>query len=249
MMTYLTEDAVLFSNDAFGQHYCDERLFNDEVDQNELFEQCQRYYANILTPFSRLVTPKVNEILGFNLPVDMIATSHGVVWRDNPTQIIELYLKWAADYQEDRITIFYDTMSNNTRLMADAIAQGINEADPNVAVKIFNVARSDKNDIITHVFRSKGTLVGTSTMNNVMMPKIAGMLEELTGLRFLNKNTAAFGSFGWNGGAVDRVQTRLMDAGFNTALSLKAKWKPDTKTLDDCRAYGRDIARQWALPA
>lgn len=86
-------------------------------------------------------------------------------------------------------------------------------------------------------------------MNNVMMPKIAGMLEEITGLRFLNKKAAAFGSFGWNGGAVDRVQTRLMDAGFDTALSLKAKWKPDTKTLDDCREYGRNIARQWALPA
>jgi hypothetical protein len=81
MMTYMTGDAVLFSNDAFGQHYCDERLFNDEVDQTELFEQCQRYYANILTPFSRLVTPKITEILGFNLPVDMIATSHGVVAR------------------------------------------------------------------------------------------------------------------------------------------------------------------------
>ena len=137
MMTYLTGDAVLFSNDAFGQHYCDEHLFNDEVDQTELFEQCQRYYANILTPFSRLVTPKITEILGFNLPVDMIATSHGVVWRDNPTQIVELYLKWAADYQEDRITIFYDTMSNNTRMMADAIAQGIAETDPRVAVKNF----------------------------------------------------------------------------------------------------------------
>lgn len=125
MMTYMTGDAVLFSNDAFGQHYCDEHLFNDEVDQVELYEQCQRYYANILTPFSRLVTPKITEILGFNLPVDMIATSHGVVWRDNPTQIVEKYLEWAADYQEDRITIFYDTMSNNTRMMADAIAQAL----------------------------------------------------------------------------------------------------------------------------
>ena len=202
MMTYLTGDAVLFSNDAFGQHYCDEHLFNDEVDQTELFEQCQRYYANILTPFSRLVTPKITEILGFNLPVDMIATSHGVVWRDNPTQIVELYLKWAADYQEDRITIFYDTMSNNTRMMADAIAQGIAETDPRVAVKIFNVARSDKNEILTNVFRSKGVLVGTSTMNNVMMPKIAGLVEEMTGLRFRNKRASAFGSHGWSGGAV-----------------------------------------------
>ncbi|GLR10244.1 anaerobic nitric oxide reductase flavorubredoxin [Mixta theicola] len=247
MMTYMTEDAVLFSNDAFGQHYCDEHLFNDEVDQTELFEQCQRYYANILTPFSRLVTPKITEILGFNLPVSMIATSHGVVWRDNPTQIVELYLKWAADYQEDRITILYDTMSNNTRMMADAIAQGIAEVDPRVAVKIYNVARHDKNEILTQVFRSKGILVGSSTMNNVMMPKVAGILEEMAGLRFRNKKASAFGSYGWNGGAVDRIQTRLMDASFETTIALKTKWRPDCDAMEVCREHGRTIARQWAL--
>jgi anaerobic nitric oxide reductase flavorubredoxin len=160
---------------------------------------------------------------------------------------VELYLKWAADYQEDRITIFYDTMSNNTRMMADAIAQGINEVDPNVAVKIFNVARSDKNEILTNVFRSKGVLVGTSTMNNVMMPKIAGLVEEMTGLRFRNKRASAFGSHGWSGGAVDRLSTRLQDAGFEMSLSLKAKWRPDIDALEICRQHGRDIARQWAL--
>jgi len=247
MMTYMTGDAILFSNDAFGQHYCDEHLFNDEVDQIELYEQCTRYYANILTPFSRLVAPKINEILGFNLPVDMIATSHGVVWRDNPTQIVHKYLEWANDYQEDRITIFYDTMSANTRMMADAIAQGIHETDPGVAVKIYNVARHDKNEILTQVFRSKGVLVGSSTMNNVMMPKVAGMLEELAGLRFRNKKAAAFGSFGWTGGAVDRIQTRLMDSGFDISLALKMKWRPDGKALEECREHGRKIAREWAL--
>ncbi|WP_413736924.1 anaerobic nitric oxide reductase flavorubredoxin [Sodalis sp. RH21] len=247
MMTYITGDAVLFSNDAFGQHYCDEHLFNDEVDQNELFEQCLRYYANILTPFSRLVTAKITEILGFNLPLAMIATSHGVVWRDNPTQIVAKYLQWADSYQEDRITLFYDTMSNNTRMMADAIAQGINEADPAVDVKIYNVARHDKNEILTQVFRSKGVLAGSSTMNNVMMPKVAALLEELAGLRFRDKKASAFGSYGWNGGAVDRVQTRLMDAGFETTLPLKTKWRPDGAALEICREHGREIARQWAL--
>ncbi|MHB1976231.1 flavodoxin domain-containing protein, partial [Escherichia coli] len=101
--------------------------------------------------------------------------------------IVELYLKWAAHSQEDRITIFYDTMSNNTRMMDDAIAQGIAETDPRVAVKIFNVAGSDKNEILTNVYRSKGVLVGTSTMNNVLMPKNAGLVGEMTGLRFRNK--------------------------------------------------------------
>lgn len=247
MMTYMTEDAVLFSNDAFGQHYCDEHLFNDEVDQTELMEQCQRYYANILTPFSPLVTAKIKEVLGFNLPVSMVATSHGIVWREDPTQIILKYLEWADHYQEDRITLFYDSMSNNTRMMADAIAQGIHEVDPGVAVKIYNVARHDKNEILTQVFRSKGILVGSSTMNNVMMPKVAGMLEEITGLRFRNKRASAFGSYGWTGGAVDRIQTRLMDAGFDISLSLKAKWRPDGSALAECREHGRRLARQWAL--
>ncbi|WP_213990786.1 anaerobic nitric oxide reductase flavorubredoxin [Sodalis sp. dw_96] len=247
MMTYISGDAVLFSNDAFGQHYCDEHLFNDEVDQNELFEQCSRYFANILTPFSRLVTAKINEILGFKLPLSMIATSHGVVWRDDPTQIVAKYLQWADSYQEDRITLFYDTMSNNTRMMADAIAQGINEIDPGVAVKIYNVARHDKNEVLTQIFRSKGVLAGSSTMNNVMMPKVAALLEELTGLRFRDKKASAFGSYGWNGGAVDRVQTRLMDAGFDTTLALKLKWRPDGEALDICREHGREIGRQWAL--
>ncbi|USD36087.1 anaerobic nitric oxide reductase flavorubredoxin [Ferrimonas sp. SCSIO 43195] len=247
MMTYLTGDAVLFSNDAFGQHYCDEHLFNDEVDQAELEEQCLRYYSNILTPFSALVTAKIKEVLSFNLPVDMIATSHGIVWRDNPVQIIEKYLKWADDYQEDRITLFYDSMSGNTRMMADALAQGIHDIDPKVAVKVFNVSKHDKNEILSNLFRSKAVLVGSSTMNNVMMPKIAAMLEEITGLRFKNKRAAAFGSFGWNGGAVDRIQVRLQDAGFDTAASLKVKWKPDGNALNECREHGRQLARQWAL--
>ena len=247
MMTYMTEDAVLFSNDAFGQHYCDERLFNDEVDQKELMDQCLRYYSNILTPFSTLVTAKIHEVLSFNLPVDIIATAHGVVWREDATQIIHQYLAWADNYQEDRITIFYDSMSNNTRMMADAIAQGINDVDPAVSVKVFNVARHDKNDILENVFRSKGILVGSSTMNNVMMPKVAGMLEEITGLRFKDKKAGAFGSYGWNGGAVDRIHTRLTDAGFETIVGIKTKWRPDGKAMHECREHGREVARSWAL--
>ena len=248
MMTYLTGDAILFSNDAFGQHYCDEHLFNDEVDQYELMEQCLRYYANILTPFSPLVTAKIKEVLGFNLPLAMIATAHGVVWRDNPAQIIHQYLAWADQYQEERIVLFYDSMSGNTRMMADAIAQGIHDADPRVAVKIFNVARHDKNEILSQLFRAKGVLVGSSTMNNVMMPQVAALLEEITGLRFRGKHAAAFGSYGWTGGAVDRIQTRLMDAGFDIAPSLKTLWRPDGGALAACRDYGRQIARLWATP-
>ena len=110
MATYLTEDNILFSNDAFGQHYAVEELFNDKADKCLLDREAMKYYANILNPFSNFVTKKIKEIVDLNLPIDIIATSHGVIWRDNPMQIIEKYAEWADAYQEDQITIVYDTM-------------------------------------------------------------------------------------------------------------------------------------------
>ena len=120
MFTYLTGENILFSNDGFGQHYASESLFNDAVDQGELYAEALKYYANILTPFSSQVTRKIKEILGFNLPVDMICPSHGVIWKDNPTQIVEQYLKWADGYQENQITLVFDSMWDSTRKMAEA---------------------------------------------------------------------------------------------------------------------------------
>ena len=128
----LTGDNILFSNDAFGQHYASEYMFNDLVDQSELMAECIKYYANILTPFSELVTKKIQEVLAFNLPVEIICTSHGVIWRDNPVQIVQQYLKWADNYREDQITLVYDTMWNGTRVMAENIARGIKQNDPQV---------------------------------------------------------------------------------------------------------------------
>ncbi len=138
MFCYLTEDNILFSNDGFGQHYASEYMFNDLVDQNELFTECIKYYANILTPFSPMVTKKIKEVLSFNLPLDIICTSHGIIWRDKPEQIVERYLEWANDYQENQVTIIYDTMWNGTRVMAENIANGIKETDKEVNVKLFN---------------------------------------------------------------------------------------------------------------
>ena len=155
MFCYLTEENILFSNDAFGQHYASEYMFNDLVDQNELANECIKYYANILTPFSPMVTKKIKEVLSFNLPLDMICTSHGIIWRDNPVGIVEQYLAWADDYQENQITLIYDTMWNGTRVIAEKIAEGIKKADPEVNVKLFNLAKSDKNDVITEVLNPK----------------------------------------------------------------------------------------------
>lgn len=240
MFTYLTEDAVLFSNDAFGQHYASEFMFNDLVNQEELFHECTKYYANILTPFSPLVIKKIKEILGFNLPLDMICTSHGVIWRDNPGQIVEKYLQWADSYKEDQITILYDTMWNSTRVMAEQIAAGIREADPQVTVKLFNLAKTDKNDAITEIFKSKAILLGSPTINNGILVAVAALLEEIKGLKFKHKKAGAFGSYGWSGESVKLLSEKLSDSGFEVVdQGLRITWSPNPEQINRCREYGR----------
>src|SRR5699024_5419834 len=192
-------EAILFSNDAFGQHYASDKMYNDLVDQCELEQEAIKYYANILTPFSMLVTNKIKEILSMELPLKMIATSLGILWRDNPAQIVEKYLEWADAYQENQVTIVYDSMWGATKRMADAISDGIRSVDDNIKVKQYNAALTDKNDIITELFKSKAILFGSSTVNKGIMNATGGLLEMLRGIGFKNKKAAGFGSYGWSG--------------------------------------------------
>lgn len=240
MFSYLTGDNVLFSNDGFGQHYASEQMFNDRVDQSELFKECIKYYANILTPFSPMVIRKIKEILGFNLPLDMICTSHGIIWRDNPAQIVEKYLEWADNYQENQITLLYDTMWESTRVMAEQIAAGIKEKDDGVTVKLFNLAKTDKNDAITEIFKSKAIIMGSPTVNNGILVSVAALLEEMKGLKFKNKKAGSFGSYGWSGEAVKLLSDRLSGSGFEVVDDgLRLTWAPDEESKELCREYGR----------
>lgn len=240
MMCYLTGDNLLFSNDGFGQHYASEYMFNDLVDQAELYQESMKYYANILTPFSRMVERKIKEIVGLNLSVSMICPSHGVIWRDNPLQIVNRYLEWAADYQENQITVFYDTMWDGTRKMAEAIAQGLKQADASVNIKLYNTARRDKNDIITEIFKSKAVLVGSPTVNKGILSSVAGLMEEVKGLGFKNKKAAAFGAYGWSGESVKVLNELLKDSGFTVVNEgLKGLWNPDEKTAGECVEFGK----------
>ena len=231
---------MLFSNDAFGQHYASEFMFNDLVDQNELAGECIKYYANILTPFSPLVTKKIQEVLSFKLPLDIICTSHGIIWRDEPVKIVQHFLEWANDYQENQITLVYDTMWNGTRVMAENIANGIKESDPKVNVKLFNLAKSDKNDVITEIFKSKAILLGSPTINKGILVSVAGLLEEIKGLRFKNKKAAAFGAYGWSGESVKMISEKLTAAGFEVVDDgLKVLWNPDSESKTQCVEYGK----------
>ena len=242
----MDSEAILFSNDAFGQHYASELMFNDLVDQCELYEEAIKYYANILTPFSALVTNKIKEVLAMELPLNMIATSHGIIWRDNPSQIVLKYLEWADAYQENQITLVYDTMWNATKRMAEAIADGIKSVDNSVKVKLYNAAKTDKNDIITELFRSKGILFGSSTVNKGIMNATGGLLEMIRGLGFKNKKAAAFGSYGWSGESVKIIEEKLKDAKLEVLEGgPRILWNPDEEGIKECYEFGRRFAQQF----
>jgi anaerobic nitric oxide reductase flavorubredoxin len=246
MFTYLTGRNILMPNDAFGQHLASEFRFNDQVDQEELREEALKYFVNILTPFSTQVTKKIEEVLALNLPVDMIAPSHGIIWRKDPLQIVRKYQEWAAQKPEKRAVILYDTMWQATRRMAEAVGDGL--LAEGVAYKILHMAVTDRNDALVEVFRSKAVLVGSSTVNNGLLPSLMPILEEIKGLKFKNKIGAAFGSYGWSGEGVKLIEQHLAACKIPTAApGVLAKWQPTADDLEKCKALGRAVAK--AVPA
>lgn len=242
MATYMTGDNILFSNDAFGQHYAVEELFNDKADSCLLWGEALKYYANILNPFSPLVKKKIEEIQSLNLPIDIIAPSHGSIWRDNPLQIVEKYYAWSQDYQEDQITVVYDTMWDGTMQLAHRLAAEITVLSPDTKVKIFNISKTNKNDIMTEVFRSKAIAVGSPTVGQNILSSVGGWLDFLKELKFQNKKAAVFGCYGWSGESTKVLRTRLTEAGFNVVEpEIKCNWVPNEAEFDKAVAVAKSI--------
>ncbi len=228
MATYMTGDNILFSNDMFGQHFAVEEMFNDKADQCLLMKEAMKYFANILNPASPFALKKLAEIREMNLPVDIIAPSHGVVWRENPGRIVEKYAEWADAYQENQITVCYDTMWEGTAKIAHKIAEEVSRQSPDTTVKLFSIAKADKNEVMTEVFKSKAIAVGSPTATNAILSTVEGWLAFLKTLKFKNKKAAAFGCYGWSGEGVKILKERLAGAGFSVAdEEVKSNWNPD----------------------
>jgi anaerobic nitric oxide reductase flavorubredoxin len=241
MFTYLTGKNILMPNDAFGQHFASSGRFNDEVDMIEVYQEAIKFYANILTPFSDLVIRKIDEFKKLNIPVDIIAPSHGIIWRKDPLQIVNKYYEWASGGNDGSAVIIYDTMWNATEKMAQAIAEGL--AKEGVKFKLFNMAVSDRNDVLTEVFKTKGIIIGSPTLNNGLLPTIKPILEDLKGLKFKNKVGAAFGSYGWSGENVKLIEETLEKAKIKILHEgIKFKWQPTEEELGKCVEFGRGFA-------
>jgi flavorubredoxin len=243
MFTYVAEDALLMPNDAFGQHLATSQRFDDEVNEEIIMQEAAKYYANILWPLSPLVTRKIEEIQKQKVKINMIAPSHGIIWRSNPMKIVDAYIRWANGLARNKVLVVYDTMWGSTEKMARAIVDGLTSM--NVEARLYRVPYSDRGDIIADLLEAKGILVGSSTINNSIIPTLAPLLEDLVGLKPKNKIAASFGSYGWAGGAVKSIEEAFMRAGVETVMpALTVNWVPTKEEIQKCFNFGKEFAQR-----
>ncbi|MBM4237395.1 MAG: FprA family A-type flavoprotein [Euryarchaeota archaeon] len=241
MFTFLKEKGVLFSMDGFGQHYSTFERFDDQVDQGVLMYEAAKYYANILMPFGGPFTKALEKVKG--LDIKILATSHGIIWRKGLDKIINAYIRWSKGETKEKAVVVYDTMWGSTQIMADAIAEGI--ASEGVEVRPFRLLESDRSEVMTEVLDARAVVVGSPTLNNGLFPTVADFATYMKGLRPKGKLAAAFGSYGWGGGAVKALREQLEKAGMNLAFDdLEIQYVPKAEARERCIEYGRAIARK-----
>lgn len=240
MFSLLKEDGILFSSDAFGQHYATSERFDDEVPLPEVMHQSAKYYANILYLYSPLIQKLLRTVAEMKLDIRMIAPDHGVIWRTHQAEILGAYDKWSQGTCRDKALVIYDSMWHSTEEMAHAVANGIEETG--VSISLINLKVHHRSDIMTQVLDAKAIVLGSSTLNNGLLPRMAGFLMYMRGLKPANKIGAAFGSFGWSGEAVGLLNAAMTDMKIEVIEDgIKHKYVPDSASLAECLAMGRRI--------
>jgi flavorubredoxin len=240
MFSYLQEDKFLISSDAFGQHYATSERFDDEVDFSELMGQTAKYYANILTLYSPLIRKLLAKVQELGLEFDMIAPDHGVIWRSHIKDVLQAYADWSQNKGRRKALVIYDTMWKSTEMMAKAIATGISMTG--VSVKLINLAVNHRSEVMTDVLNAKAVVLGCATLNNGMLPRMAGFLMYMRGLKPTNKIGAAFGSYGWSGEAVKLMNGAMADMKFDVIEpGMRIKYVPNHSDLQECVAMGQRI--------
>jgi len=241
MFTYLKEDKILFSSDGFGQHFSGPERFDDQTG-DAIMVHAKKYFANILLLYVPLIKKYLKNIIDSGMEFNMICPDHGVIWRQDPTKIINAYAKWCEQIPEKKAVVIYDTMWHSTEKMAEAIAAGINKEG--VPTKPLHLRKWHRSEVMTEVFDAKAIVVGGPTLNNGLFPSLADFLSYMRGLKPLNKIGAAFGSYGWSGEAVKMITKELEAMKFNIIdPGLKIQYVPDKEGLDTCYAYGRKIGK------
>ncbi|MEJ2723569.1 MAG: flavodoxin domain-containing protein [Deltaproteobacteria bacterium] len=244
MFTYAKEDKVLFSSDAFGQHYAGLERFDDEIGE-AIMPHAKKYFANILLLYSPLVLKLVDKVKGMGLALDMICPDHGVVWRRDPMKIITAYVAWSEQTPGRKAVVVYDTMWHSTEKMAEEIVAALGQQG--VDARPMHLRSCHRSDVMTEVLDAGAVIVGSPTLNNGLFPTVSDFLTYMKGLKPINKVGAAFGSYGWSGEAVKLINKELEDMKFNVLdPGLKIQYVPDGKGIEACHELGKAIAQ--ALP-
>ena len=242
MFSYIQEDKLLISSDAFGQHLASSERFDDQVDFSELMEQTSKYYANILTLYSPLIRKLLAKVQELGLEIDMIAPDHGVIWRSHIGDVLKAYGDWSQNKGKRKALVIYDTMWASTEKMAKAVATGIDTTG--ASVKLINLAYAHRSDVMADVLNAKAVILGCATLNNGMLPRMAGFLMYMRGLKPTNKIGAAFGSFGWSGEAVKLMNRAMEDMKFDIVEpGLRVKYVPGHTDLSECVEMGKRIGQ------
>jgi flavorubredoxin len=229
MVSYCPEEKILFSNDAFGQHIASSERFDDEYPLETILEEARKYYANIVLPFGVQVERALAGVK--DLQIEIIAPSHGIIWRAHIDRILPLYRKWAANESENRALILYDTMWTSTAKIAHAVMNAFE--NKGIPVDLYDLKITHISDIMTRVLDAKYICVGSSTLNNNMLPTVAAFLTYFKGLAPKNKRGLAFGSFGWGGQSVGQVEEILSALKFDIMEQIKVQYIPDKAKLDE----------------
>ena len=247
MMTYIKEEKVLISQDGFGQHIASAVRFDDEFvtcqSMAELDDAVIDYYANILMPFGQIVKAKIAEVQKLGLEIEVIAPDHGIIWRQNPGKVMQMYLDMANGKTPLKVSIIYDTMWHSTEQMTSPMMQGIK--DEGVECNVIKLRSTPMSVAIKEFWNSRGCLIGTPTLNNIMFPTIAEFLSHLRGLRPKNRIAGAFGSYGWGGGGVKEAYEELKKMGLEIyEPGLQILYKPSFEDETACYDFGREFARR-----
>jgi len=229
MATYIPEEKLLLPNDAFGQHMATSERFDDEVGWDIVREEAAKYYANIVLPYGQQVLKALDAIKG--LDIDMIAPSHGLIWRKRIPDIVAEYRKWASNVTAEEAVVVYDSMWGSTEKIARKIYDVFEERK--IRASLCCLKTNDISDVMTKVLSAKYVCVGSPTLNNNMMPTVASFITYLKGLAPKNRRAMAFGSYGWGGQSVGQIEEALRISGFETMESVKAQYVPDEKTLSE----------------
>ena len=232
MATYVPEAKLLMPNDAFGQHIATEGIFEDETAKDVVMEEAAKYYANIILPYGAQVDKALTALS--SLEFDMIATSHGLIWRKYFTEIIEKYKFWTQYKTVEKAVVIYDTMWGATETMAHTVKSAFENMD--IPVVMRSLKHMHISDLVADVLEARYIALGSPTLNNMMLPTMGAFMTYIRGLKPQNKKAMIFGSYGWNPNTMKELETWVREMGWELPGSVvNAKYRPTSELLAHLR--------------